>query len=530
MSQLEVDKIIPQSGTTLTIGDSGDTVNFADGTNLSIDTNTLYIDSTNNRVGIANASPSTTLDVLGDATIAGNINLGDNNKLILGTGNDLEIFHNGTNSIIENKTGDLILRTPDAESIFLRDAGGNNLAQFNDNSGVNLYHNASVKLATTSTGVDVTGDLTVDTNTLYVDSSNNRVGIGASSPQVPLSVVGLDTQIQFGEVANAGGYLMSEADGQFRISGGAGFKVGGTGWIAKSTEAAIIGHDSGGDIKFFNNTSLTVGNSFTPSERMRIASDGNVYIATTTEASDDVGHALLANGRAYHTADGTYVGLFNRKTSDGEIVQFRKDNTVIGSINARSSFTVLEVGSLGTGISGTSSHTILPSVNNARSDNTNDLGNTVYRWKDIYLSGGLYVGGTGSANKLDDYEEGTWTPVFSSGTGGFNGTGLSVATSAYRKIGNQVHLYASITITSGSSLSVGDSLQFTGQPFTPISPYTYRMGVATTNQSVGSNAMAVGIIGATSTNPGSMRLVITQVNGSVQTSAQTHFNIHYPTS
>jgi hypothetical protein len=59
MSQLEVDKIIPQSGTTLTIGDSGDTVNFADGTNLSIDTNTLYIDSTNNRVGIANSSPST---------------------------------------------------------------------------------------------------------------------------------------------------------------------------------------------------------------------------------------------------------------------------------------------------------------------------------------------------------------------------------------------------------------------------------------------------------------------------------------
>ena len=63
MSQLEVDKIIPQSGTTLTIGDSGDTVNFADGTSIGIDTNTLYIDSTNNRVGIGTSSPSTKLTI-----------------------------------------------------------------------------------------------------------------------------------------------------------------------------------------------------------------------------------------------------------------------------------------------------------------------------------------------------------------------------------------------------------------------------------------------------------------------------------
>ena len=37
------------------------------------------------------------------------------------------------------------------------------------------------------------------------------------------------------------------------------------------------------------------------------------------------------------------------------------------------------------------------------------------RFKDLYLSGGAYLGGTGSANQLDDYEEGTWTPVLSGG-------------------------------------------------------------------------------------------------------------------
>ena len=35
---------------------------------------------------------------------------------------------------------------------------------------------------------------------------------------------------------------------------------------------------------------------------------------------------------------------------------------------------------------------------------------TTFRFKDLYLSGGVYLGGTGSANQLDDYEEGTWTP------------------------------------------------------------------------------------------------------------------------
>jgi ribosomal protein L9 len=65
MSQLEVDKIIPSSGTTINIGDSGDTVNISDGTALTVDTNTLAIDQANNRVGIGTTSPSQKLEVVG---------------------------------------------------------------------------------------------------------------------------------------------------------------------------------------------------------------------------------------------------------------------------------------------------------------------------------------------------------------------------------------------------------------------------------------------------------------------------------
>ena len=65
---------------------------------------------------------------------------------------------------------------------------------------------------------------------------------------------------------------------------------------------------------------------------------------------------------------------------------------------------------------------------------------------DATLSGGVYLGGTGSANYLDDYEEGTFTPTFNNVTLG-NGT----VSGAYVKIGDIVHL--NIRLVWGSTTS-----------------------------------------------------------------------------
>jgi hypothetical protein len=78
-SELKVNKITPESGVTLTLGDSGDTINFGSGVlpnfenltvtgDLTVDTNSLKVDSTNNRVGIGTTSPSSKLDVNGTVT------------------------------------------------------------------------------------------------------------------------------------------------------------------------------------------------------------------------------------------------------------------------------------------------------------------------------------------------------------------------------------------------------------------------------------------------------------------------------
>lgn len=67
------------------------------------------------------------------------------------------------------------------------------------------------------------------------------------------------------------------------------------------------------------------------------------------------------------------------------------------------------------------------------------------------------------ANTLDDYEEGTWTPVLA-GSGGTSGQTYSSQTGNYTKIGRMVSLCFSIIITAKGTIT--DNLRITGLPFT----------------------------------------------------------------
>ena len=86
----------------------------------------------------------------------------DNAKALFGTGSDLQIYHNGTDSLIaDNGTGDLILYSNGA-GVNVRDGvNGKYMAKFNRDSSSELYYDNAVKIATTSTGVEVTGAATV---------------------------------------------------------------------------------------------------------------------------------------------------------------------------------------------------------------------------------------------------------------------------------------------------------------------------------------------------------------------------------
>ncbi len=98
---------------------------------------------------------------LSGASFTGNVSFGDNDKAIFGVGSDLQIFHNGTSSIIQDAgTGNLIIQATE-----LQITNANNTANYIrafDGGAVDLRYAGSAKLATTSTGIDVTGTVVAD--------------------------------------------------------------------------------------------------------------------------------------------------------------------------------------------------------------------------------------------------------------------------------------------------------------------------------------------------------------------------------
>ena len=92
----------------------------------------------------------------------GTVNLPDNGKLTAGAGDDLQIYHDGSNSkIVDSGTGQLILQTNALR--ILNAAGSENMIDGDENGAVTLYHNSSTKLETSSSGVTVTGTLNATT-------------------------------------------------------------------------------------------------------------------------------------------------------------------------------------------------------------------------------------------------------------------------------------------------------------------------------------------------------------------------------
>ncbi len=101
-----------------------------------------------------------------DVYVSGNVDLSDNAKARFGTGNDLQIWHSGTDSYIQDfGTGDLNIISNGAD-IKLFDAANNvNLAAFVTGGAAKLYwagNNPQVRLETTEAGIDVIGTVTAD--------------------------------------------------------------------------------------------------------------------------------------------------------------------------------------------------------------------------------------------------------------------------------------------------------------------------------------------------------------------------------
>ena len=102
----------------------------------------------------------------------------DTGKLKVGTGDDLEIFHDGSNSYIKD-TGTGALCILGSEIQLTNAANTENLAVFKNDGACELFHNGVKKLETDANGATVTGNIYTDGNVnLTADSKKIRIGAG----------------------------------------------------------------------------------------------------------------------------------------------------------------------------------------------------------------------------------------------------------------------------------------------------------------------------------------------------------------
>lgn len=200
-----------------------------------------------------------------------------------------------------------------------------------------------------------------------------------------------------------------------------------------------------------------------PDDAVTVDASGNMLVGTTTNPNQMRAAFVGTDNGIYASTSRTagYVpAQFERTASDGILVSFLKNGAGVGNIGTSSGGMYIGSDYGSDAYLWFGNNVIQPVTNTgAGRDNAIDLGTSYNGFKNLYLSGGVYLGGTGVANLLDDYEEGTWTPTLNAGF-----TVSTVNRAVYTKIGRVVHIQIDMNFTgTGSFLYLG------GLPFTNAS-------------------------------------------------------------
>jgi len=125
------------------------------------DTDAIQIEADGDVVMSQDLAISGTLGVTGETTLATHLNMGDNDIIKLGASSDLQLYHDGSNSYVQDAgTGLLVIK---GSQVNVNSAGDESMAAFVENGAATLYYDNAAKLATASGGVNVTGTLTATT-------------------------------------------------------------------------------------------------------------------------------------------------------------------------------------------------------------------------------------------------------------------------------------------------------------------------------------------------------------------------------
>ena len=308
--------------------------------NININGNTISSTDTNGNINLA---PDGTGVVALSST---DLTFGDSDKAIFGAGSDLQIYHNGSDSYITDVgTGSLHIR---GQSLILEDSVGNDfITMIDQGTGgtVSIKHFGSTKLATTATGVNVTGTVTADGLTVDGGGTNFPITVTSTDQYAGITFVD-DTTTNSAVVAiyADGDELGLEAGNaeRFRIdsSGNVGIGItsptalldvykasqgGNSTFRAYGPAGQILWANGGASTSYLDSDTIVFRKSADGgnTESMRIDSSGNVKIG---DATTDVTSKLTVSGNGsvntgtfmYDGSAGTYFDI-NTNAANGTV-------------------------------------------------------------------------------------------------------------------------------------------------------------------------------------------------------------------
>jgi hypothetical protein len=356
----------------------------------SLDTGDLFYNTTSSQMKVYNGSAWESGVVAGSGfmpttggSFTGDVSFGDNDKAIFGAGSDLQIYHDGSNSYIsDTAVGDLKL-TSNGTNITFEKADGTDIFNVATSGATTAYYNGNPKLATTSTGVNITGTLTSDgltvdgnatissaAGSLYLEDNNYTSGqkvFGITSKSGDLFLRSftddkLTATNRFGIDHSTGDISFYEDTGTtakfFWDASAESLGLGATSFAGETLRMErsgdmILGLFSGASSSTFLNMGTTSNRDagqigYTQSsnhmffrvndaERMRIASDGSVGIGNTNPTVKlDVQDTSGVIGRIQSTSGDAQLNIAVPNANDG-IIAFGDASNYRASIKVNSS-------------------------------------------------------------------------------------------------------------------------------------------------------------------------------------------------